>query len=308
MQKSNLSKIKRKNLDEEKYNRCLQNAINYKVYAEIWYLDIVTEGKWYCLVYGNYEAIMPVPYQYFLFLKFVTLPPFCQQLGIFYTTTISNNNFNDFINYLKSRRVRGYTFNNHNVKTFPFIGEKRKNHILNLQVTPAVNIQNFSKDRKRDLKKNCTLDSEIKVSRNIEDFISMIKEGYSYAQKEKYFQILKSIINATYANEKGLLLAYYQNNISCNYRLIIKTKETFIILASARKKEKKYNGTSTAIITHLIENNKGNIPFLDFEGSDLEGVAAFNESLGAIPEYYTFYKNSFFHDYATKIYKNIASS
>ncbi|QES90762.1 hypothetical protein [Rhizosphaericola mali] len=297
-----IRKISRQNLDEIKYNNCLQNAINYQVYAEIWYLDIVAEKKWDCLIYGDYEVIMPLPFQYFLFIKFITLPPFCQQLGLFYNTTITDSVFNHFITYIKSKRVRGYTFNHHNVNNHPFIGNKCKNHILSIDNPAEVIIQKFARDRKRELKKSEQLKGNIQVSQNINMFFSLIANEYNYVRKNKHYALLRTIITSIQKNNVGFLLEYSIQDIQCNYRLILKNKNKFIILASARKKEKLYNSTSTAIIVHLIKNNSPEIKYLDFEGSDLSGVAAFNESLGAKPEFYTFYKNSFSHDKLLNIY------
>jgi hypothetical protein len=42
--------IKRKDLDIEKYDACIENSSQSRVYAFSWYLDIVA-GKWDALVF-----------------------------------------------------------------------------------------------------------------------------------------------------------------------------------------------------------------------------------------------------------------
>ena len=65
-----VQRISHKNINREKYQCCILNAINYRIYAEDWYLDIVTENRWDCLVYNDYEAVMPLPYRKKFFIKF----------------------------------------------------------------------------------------------------------------------------------------------------------------------------------------------------------------------------------------------
>jgi len=52
--------IKRADLLIEKYDTCIDLAINSRIYAYSWYLDVVAD-HWDALVYGDYEAVMPIP-------------------------------------------------------------------------------------------------------------------------------------------------------------------------------------------------------------------------------------------------------
>ncbi len=54
--------VKRKNLDLVKYNDCIENSIQSRMYAFAWYLDIVADN-WDVLVCNDYQAVMPIPWK-----------------------------------------------------------------------------------------------------------------------------------------------------------------------------------------------------------------------------------------------------
>ena len=79
--------IKRRDLDITKYDACIENSIQSRIYALSWYLDVVADN-WDVLVLNDYEAVMPIPWKQKFGLKYITQPYFCQQLTI-YSKTIT---------------------------------------------------------------------------------------------------------------------------------------------------------------------------------------------------------------------------
>ena len=51
--------ISREKLNVKKYNDCIKSALNSRVCAFSWYLDIVA-GNWDVLILNDYEAVMPL--------------------------------------------------------------------------------------------------------------------------------------------------------------------------------------------------------------------------------------------------------
>ena len=74
--------IKRKDLDVEKYNVCIEKSIQSKIYAFSWYLDVVTEN-WSVFVYKDYNAVMPIPWKKKFFIKYGYPPFWLLELGVF---------------------------------------------------------------------------------------------------------------------------------------------------------------------------------------------------------------------------------
>ncbi len=92
--------IKRDALNIEKYNSCISNALNSRIYAYSWYLDIVTDTKWDVLVLDDYKAVMPLPKRQKYFINYIFLPPWSQQLGVFSIHKIES----DLLNFFRVRR------------------------------------------------------------------------------------------------------------------------------------------------------------------------------------------------------------
>jgi len=76
---------KREELDAGLWDACVAASCQRKVYAFSWYLDAITE-HWGGLVLeegGVYQAVMPVPYRRRYGFRYVQMPDYCQQLGLF---------------------------------------------------------------------------------------------------------------------------------------------------------------------------------------------------------------------------------
>lgn len=75
--------LKYHEIDFDRYANCLNNACQNTDYADKKFLDIVSDRRWFLLVYGDDKAIMPVSYVRKYGLTFILMPKFCQQLGVF---------------------------------------------------------------------------------------------------------------------------------------------------------------------------------------------------------------------------------
>jgi uncharacterized protein YlbG (UPF0298 family) len=97
--------VKREDLDIEKYNDRIENSIQSRIYAFSWYLDIVADN-WDVLVLNDYEAVMPVPWKQKYFIKYVTQPFFCQQLGIFSKEKFTKETQEEIIKMIPKKFVK----------------------------------------------------------------------------------------------------------------------------------------------------------------------------------------------------------
>ena len=74
--------VKREDLEVEKYNNCIENSIQSRIYAFSWYLDIIADN-WDVLVQDDYEAVMPVPFRRKFGVNYVYPPFWLLELGLF---------------------------------------------------------------------------------------------------------------------------------------------------------------------------------------------------------------------------------
>ena len=69
---SNFKYIKNKNINRLKWDNYVSNSKNYRIYGLSWYLDVVCKN-WDAIVFNEYEAVFPVIYKNFFFIK-ISLP------------------------------------------------------------------------------------------------------------------------------------------------------------------------------------------------------------------------------------------
>lgn len=283
-----IRRIKRKDLDVEKYTKALGASLNYRIYAEAWYLDVLTHQKWECWVYGDYEVIMPVPLQLKFGFKFVLQPAFCQQLGVFYKKIISRELFRQFEEKLHRYRVRSYHFNEENTEAFEPKGEKRTNYILDLNRTYEEIQKGYRKDKHKNIKRGLELGLDVETYFDYGFYKNLMDEFYPNVNPFHYelFQTLRD-------KESLLQLNLKWEDTFNNCRYFILSKNRIIVISSARNKGKKVD-FSSFLIDSIIRRFAGQNLLLDFEGSMLKGVADFNAGFGAHPSNYTVYSNNFF--------------
>lgn len=287
-----LQKIKRKDLDVEKYSKAIDQALNYRIYAEAWYLDSLTKKQWECWIYSDYEAVMPVPLQYIFGIKFVTQPIYCQQLGVFYKEEISDELFQTFEKKLHKYRVRAYHFNEENTERYQPKGEKRVNQLVDLNHNYEEIQQKFGKDRLKDIRRNEKLNLTLEESLDLDTFLNLRDKYYNdlnqYSDNrstEKFIQILKNK-----KKEKSYTLLNSSKEVIA-ICIFLNSDDRKILILSVRNKEIEPKGAFAYMIAMIMKNNEKKKLIFDFEGSSIKGISNFNKSFGAKRKFFTRYSN-----------------
>jgi len=283
-----IRKIKRKNLDVEKYSKALNDSLNYRIYAEVWYLDVLTDGNWECWIYGDYEVIMPVPFQLKFGIKFIIMPIYCQQLGVFYKEEIPDELFQKFERKIYKSLVRSYAFNEENTERFQPRGEKRVNYILDLNRPYEEIFENYRKDRKRNIMRVGKSEFSLDEAENLESYFELSKKHYP--EIYKYIKGSKMLFSKLFDKENLIQYSISVGREINNHRLFLISKNRIYLIASCRNKTKKTD-FSSFLIDWLIQKFSNKNLILDFEGSMIPGVALFNESFGGQKRFYTSYCN-----------------
>jgi hypothetical protein len=277
--------VKREDLEVEKYNNCIENSIQSRIYAFSWYLDIIADN-WDVLVQDDYEAVMPVPWKQKYFIKYVTQPFFCQQLGVFSKHEISNEVIRNFIKEIPNKFFRiSLQLNAENsIDSERLV--KKNNYVLALNKTSEVLIAGFSNNRKRDLKK------AISSSLIIDEDIS-VKEFFKfYLLNDKYYDkhnSIKNVLENILQIKNGSLKLYgiRSNGVLISCVLLLDDMKRVTYLVPVHNNLSKKNGAMTLLITTIIKKYQNSDYILDFEGSMVKGVASFYKSFGAEKEVYS---------------------
>ena len=285
-----IKRISRKELNIEKYTECLHNSVNYRIYAESWYLDALVNKNWDCLVLNDYEAIMPLPFTRKIGIIFITQPTYCQQLGVFHTSNFTKVIFQEFEKRLHRNLVRSYAFNEENTEMFQPDGKLKINQILDLNFNYPEYLKSIRKDRKHQINKGLSDSYSISESYFDKDFIQLLKENYTEIKGQLQLESLAKLVKEIQAKKLGLTLNLkHENNIIAS-SFYLRSKNRLIQLCNAKSPQGNIN-FNTFIVDYIIQNNLNQDLILDFEGSSLKGVQDFNSSFRAEVKYFTIYKN-----------------
>ncbi|WP_158841387.1 hypothetical protein [Polaribacter sp. L3A8] len=282
--------IKRKDLDVEKYDACIENSIQSRIYAFSWYLDIVAEN-WGVLVLDDYKAVMPIPWKKKYGIKYCAQPLFSQQLGVFSIEKITESLQEQMITIVSDKFVKfSLNFNADNSLTSKNI-VSMKNYILELNLPYETLFKSFSKGRKHAVKVGEKKNLSIKNT-TIAALINIQNKFYNYpgfsAKK------LSEISKTTLKTNNGLVLGVFKDDVLIGGGLFLKSNNRITYLFSAFIDEGRKLQAASFLIKSIIKRNENSNFILDFEGGNLPNTAIFFKGFGAkFEEYQQFTSRKF---------------
>lgn len=284
--KNELTYIKRKNLDTHKYDTCIKEAINSRIYALSWYLDCASDD-WDVLVLGDYEAVMPITFlklKRHLFIKKIYQPDFCQQLGVFRKVPISKENFKVLFDEFVSLKPYNYSFNSYDSKKYLLYNKElsaRVNCELDLSNTYEKISAKYSKNLKRNIAKANKEAFHISDTVSVAEFISMKKEETTYRMVSRQYEKKTVLFNELIDRNLGKVYGVYKEKELIAVCFVIYYQNRLINLSSATNETGKKFGAISFLFDALIKRNASTNAIFDFEGSMILGVARFFRSFGA---------------------------
>lgn len=274
--------IKRNNIDVERYNACISNAKNNRIYAYAWYLDIVTD-TWDVLVLGDYDVVMPLPYLHvkkLFFRKRIVQPIYCQQLGVFYSDDISHDLFDLFYKKFKTLNPLIYSFNSDNSRYISSLKEK-PNYELDINKPYDDIYRNYSNNLKRNLKKAKKYELGITNKIGVAEYIYLKSANKKHRITKKNFITIKKLSQEIKRQNFGSFKAVVFNDEVLAIGFFTKSKNRIIHLLSVSTSKGKQMGATSILFDYIISTNIESDNIIDFEGSIIPGVARFFKSFGA---------------------------
>ena len=281
--------LTRDRIDQAKWDQCVRNAHNGRLYAISYYLDLVcNKGGWQGLIYGDYEAVMPLPLnnKVPLFTR-IANPIFTQQLGIFSPKTIDAQLLTRFISAIpESFRSVYLQFNDANSIPDSIHSniEYRSNFTLALDKPYEELYSAFSKN----IKRNINTAEKHKLSISEVDMLAFNAFYLKHSKKETVKKtqldsflpaLVKNIIDRNHGkiwgvkDEDGAILA------AC---LLTDFNGRLTYLLARSSAEGKSKSAMHFIIKEIIKAQANKSTLLDFEGSEIKSVARFFQSFGSI--------------------------
>jgi hypothetical protein len=281
--------VKRKDINIDKYDDCIENSIQSRIYAFSWYLDIVADN-WDGLVLDDYEAVMPLPWKSKFRVKYITQPYFCQQLGVFSKFELTKKNQQKFIKSISNKFIKtNLNFNSGNFCTSNM--GKKVNYILKLNNSYESLLKSFSKRRKRSVKAGEKNDLSIRNT-TILELIKIKKEFYNHIVFPE--TTIEKLSEYVISNDKGFVLGVFKDETLLGGSLFLNYNNRITYLFSSYNKEARALNASSLLISTVIKQHQNSNFRIDFEGSNLLNIGSFFESFGAKNESYFHLKYTFF--------------
>jgi len=278
-------------IDREKWDRCVAQSPYSIAYAFSWYLDRICT-RWDALISGDYEFIMPLVCNKKYGFRYIYQPFFTQQLGVFSAIETSESIVNQFMKAIpESFRLVDMNLNVGNtLQNTPDHFRACTTYHLSLNSSLEKIQSAYNTNTKRNIQKALQNRLSASASSDIDRFISFTQGNLSTKApevKSQHYAAFQEIIRFALENKLGEIhLITNELGIWLAAVFFLKSGRTSIYLAASSTSEGIKKSAMFVLIDNFIQKNAGTDQILDFEGSNISGVARFYAGFGAKPQTY----------------------
>lgn len=276
--------LTRSQIDSSRWDTCITNAANGRIYACSIYLDTMAEN-WDALVLNDYEAVMPLTWKSKYGIRYLYQPFLAAQLGVFgsqevdaFTAAIPAH-FRYIDIYLNSANT--VAVNRQSVLL-------RDNYLLALQQPYETLYAAYRENIRRNIKKAKQAGCVVVKDFTEETVITLATAQMQLHDKnvEENIDRFRRLFNTLHAEKKAITYGIaLQGNMIASCVFFFSHKRAYYILVGNHPNGKTI-GASHALIDAFIADHAGQDLTLDFEGSDIRNLAFFYSSFGAVQEIY----------------------
>jgi len=289
--------IPHKEIDKVRWDRCIARSINAIVYADSWYLDLVSP-EWDALVEDDYISVFPLTHKRKFGIRYLAQPFFTQQLGLFTSGILSQELVTRFLEAIPPKfKLAEISLNSFN-KVDPGI----------FQVTPRINLElelihsyeelnrNYSQNTRRNLRK--ALDAGVNIHKKIaaDDLVALFRSNFGGKEGKlgyKDYMTILNVINRSMEKACGTLLgAGAMENRLDAAAFFLRDNRRFIMLMGATDFTTRGNGAMFLLLDTFIREHAGEPFLLDFEGGNDPNLGRFYRSFGSRETLYSFVRIS----------------
>ena len=273
--------LTQKEINYNKWDAAVDQAVNGQTYAYSWYLDCVAEN-WDALVSDDYAYIMPLPWNAkWLGVKQIYQPIFTQQLGVFGKEKINDTIILSFLAAIPNEFKYILTHLNEENEIKDLIDFKinpRRNMLLDLSESHEILNHNFRKSlRQRIRKGKKKLHFEInKVSP--EDLVAYYKKHLNHKiglPDSTYQRVLKLMKTALNLGQGNIYSAHFPDGSFASGIFFAESHNRMVQLFGPSVPEGKKVNAKHFLLDTIIENFAESGRILDFEGSEIPPIAEF---------------------------------
>jgi hypothetical protein len=273
--------LKHNDIDLIKWEFCIGQSRQGLIYAVSWYLDLVSPG-WCALVEDDYTAVMPLPVKRKYGFPYIIQPLYAQQLGVYSREKLSAKKISEFVESIP----RKYQYIHLNLNFDNLFLEDKVSQKINNNFELSLNrdyksiSMTYSENTRRNIAK--AEDVVVKFDLSKDELIYLKSENTASNRKHIPSSKILDYISGVLDYEAGFMCSASIGDETCASVFFLRHESRIYYLipvSSSMGKEKK---AMFAIIDAVIQKFAGSPIVLDFEGSNIPGLARFFEGFGAV--------------------------
>ena len=268
-------------IDKAAWDACITNSGKGMIYGMSWYLDLVSPG-WCALEQGNYSVIMPLPVKKKYSISYIIQPVYAQQLGIFSIEKLSAKAISDFIEAIPPvYRFMALNFNSDNpIPSGRFSYRMNANYELALHRNYPELVASYQSNTRRNIQK--ASDIVISFDGNADELLHLKTLNTAKDRKKIPSSEISRFISTVLEKGSGFICSASSEGQTCAAVFFLQHKKRIYYLIPVSNTTGKEKKAMFAIVDKVIQKYAGTETVLDFEGSNIPGIARFFERFGAL--------------------------
>lgn len=283
--------LKHKEIDKHRWDVCIRHALNRRVYAFSWYLDIVSPG-WDALATEDYSVVFPLTHRTKLGVSYLFQPFFAQQLGVFSPAVIGPDQVEAFLSAIPDhfRFVEIHLNAMNVVEGGAGLSTMRVNHELSLATSYEAIYNHYNQNCRRNLKK--AREHALGVVRAVDPdlLISLFAENYGRSEgklRERDYRRIRRLIGYALEHDLGRINGVLDGQGDLmSAAFFLKEHDRYYFLFAASAKDARENGAMFFLIDRFLYEHAGEDATLDFEGGNDAALGRFYKGFGSTESHY----------------------
>lgn len=274
-------------LDRSRWDQLMESAGNGDLYGSAVFLDSMTDS-WDAIVFGDYEAVLPLPVRRRFGIQYTYILPFCGPFSVYGELPggITEASMLDAIPRSLRRCDLNLWINDELPQGWETV--TRFNHQLDLSIDYPKIRSRYSATCKNLLNRELPLGMQINTNSQVAAQLQMAQKfgGLGRTDRRDVLRFKTLCQRWSHVSEVLSLAITSSDGRVMSGGVFLRSAHQLHYLVGWSNPEGKQHNASRHMLDHVIRMHASQPLTLDFEGSDIPGVAQFFESFGAVAHPY----------------------
>lgn len=276
--------LQRSDIDPANWDACVAASTNARIYGSSQFLDRMAD-HWDGIVLDDYRAVLPLPRRRKYGIDYLCPMPFSGALAVYGKDALPCDTL-DFLQQVPARfQLWDINLVVHG-RSLPWPSQARNNHVLHLN-RPYADIHAGFRETLRQTLGQEREKGHARAGISIDTLLEEALAAGAMAGTRPVDRLrLKHLYEDLRMREKAFTLGWVEEGRTVAGALFFRSPGRIYYMAAWSGEAGRRCGAAARLLDTVIREYAGLDVVLDFEGSDIPGVAFFFEGFGAIPESY----------------------